>query len=189
MNTQDRLDSLVAEYNHAVRTVTEERTALKSVRIRLTDALTARDLLQKVAQSVQQIAHKRLASVVTRCLRVVFAEDAYTFRIDFYRKRGRTEAVLVLERNGMVLENPLEEAGGGVCEVAALALRLSLAVLSIPKKRLMFCLDEPLRALNGVKYQERIAGLLETLCEELGVQLLIVSDDDWLRVGKVVELS
>lgn len=183
----DQVEALRARHAHARARVKEEKTALKEAGAGLWDAEQARDLLQQVAQGVQQVAHARLASVVTRCLKAVFGDDGYDFQTDFVRKRGRTEAVLSFQREGLVVE-PATAAGGGAVDVAAFALRLACLLLATPRKRLLLCLDEPLRFVNGIEYQGRVAGLLEVLAEEFGVQLVLVSDDDWLQVGEVVRL-
>jgi hypothetical protein len=46
-----------------------------------------------------------------------------------------------------------------------------------------------MRFVNGEENQRRVAQMLLTLCKELGFQLVLVSDDDWLKVGKVIELG
>ena len=49
-------------------------------------------------------------------------------------------------------------------------------------------MDEPFKGVNGRVYQERTAKLVEALAEELDFQFIIVSDDDWLKIGKVITL-
>jgi len=183
-----QLDRLLADRDHAIRRVKEEKSRLEDAQERVADAQEAQRIVQEVAEQVQRQAHDRIASVVSRCLASVFGEDAYQFRIDFEQKRGRTEARLVFVRGDLVLEDPTGEGGGGQVDVAAFALRLACLVLSRPRKRLILFLDEPMRNVNGEVYQERVGQLLLTLAEEMGVQFIVVSDDDWLKVGKVIEL-
>jgi hypothetical protein len=183
-----KADLLSSELSHTHRTVEEEQGELETSEALLKDAIEARDLIQRVGQAVQQTAHDRIASVVTRCLKSVFGEDAYTFSIRFERKRGRTEAMLVLERDGLILEDPANEGGGGVVDVAAFALRVACLLLSRPRLRRLIVADEPMKNVNGEVYQSRVGEMLLTLGRELGVQMVIVSDDDWLKIGKVVEL-
>lgn len=47
---------------------------------------------------------------------------------------------------------------------------------------------ETIKHLNGEEYQARVGGMLEALAGEMGVQIVMVTDDDWLRIGKVVQL-
>lgn len=185
-----KLDKLLAEHAHARRVARDEETALAGARDKLDDALQAQKLGQGVAEFVQQTAHKRIASVVSRCLEAVFGDDAYQFRIDFRQARGKTEARLVFERDGLVLEDPLNEGGGGQIDVASLALRLVGIVLARPPMRRLLVLDEPMKHVNGEEYQARVGGMLKALAKEFGVQLILVSDDDWLKqIGTLIELD
>lgn len=143
-------------------------------------------IAQEVAQVVQQRAHHRLASVVTRCLRAVFGDDAYEFRIDFERKRGKTEARMFFIRDGLEVD-PLTAAGGGPVDVAAFALRLAALVLSRPIKRRILFLDEALRFLSR-EYWPAARGMIEAVAEEMGVQILLVTHQEGLVAGKIVRL-
>lgn len=180
------MDRHLADLDHATRKVEDESLTLEKARAYLTHVEGARALVQGVAKEVQEQAHARIAGVVSRCLETVF-DDPYTFHIRFDSKRGKTEARLLLERDGLILENPLREAGGGVVDVCALALRLACLVLSTPRRRRFLCLDEPLKFLS-VNYQPRVAELLMELAEEMDIQFLIVTHSKFLKLGKVIEL-
>lgn len=180
-----RLARLRAEYDHADRSVAEERAALKGLKAKIADLKAAQELAQRVAEAVQESAHQQIAAVVTRCLGAVFGEDAYEFRIRFERKRGKTEAKLLFARDGLEVD-PLSAAGGGVVDVAAFALRLACLVLSRPRKRLLLILDEPFKHLSK-DYRPQVRRLVETLAKEMGVQFIFVSHAPDLATGKVVE--
>ncbi len=182
-----KIDALQREHDHALLRVKEEKTALREALSRLHHAQEAQALLQSVARDVQQQAHTRVAEVVTRCLRAVGFD--YDFRIEFNKKRGRTEAQLQFVRGGLVIDDPTASSGGGAVDVAAFALRLSALMLSRPPRRKLLCLDEPCKNVNGEEFQSRVGALILKLAEELGVQFVIVSDDSWLRVGKVIDLG
>lgn len=182
-----KLDRLLAQYDQATTQVRQERHALKEAKERVETLLQAQQIVQTVAAAVQTSAHKQIASVVTRCLETVFGEE-YGFRIDFERKRGKTEAKLIILKEGLVLDDPLNECGGGVMDLAALALRLVSIVLARPAKRRLLALDEPFRNVNGSEYRAAVNALLPLLAKELNLQLIIATGNDWLRVGKMVEL-
>lgn len=182
-----KLDVSLSEYRHLERTVADETVSLERANKRYETALSAQKLTQVIAEGVQNQAHRQIASVVSRCLESVFQEDAYQFKIGFERKRGKTEANLLFARDGYEVE-PTDAAGGGAVDVAAFALRLACLVLARPKRRRLLILDEPLKHLNGAEYQDRVEEMIETLAKDLGVQFIIVSDDLWLRPGKVIEL-
>ena len=139
----------------------------------LASTLEAQTLAQQIAQQVQEKAHRQIASVVTRSLRAVFAEDPYEFIIQFERKRGRTEARMVFMREGKEVD-PMMAAGGGVVDVAAFALRLSCLMLSRPPLRRVLVLDEPMRFVSA-NLRHRVRKLLEMLSKEMNVQFIIVT--------------
>lgn len=183
-----KLDSLLGQYRHALIKVEEETALLKEAQGRVEDTLKAQKIIQEVAEAVQNKAHRQITSVVCRCLEAVFEEDAYEFQINFVQKRGKTEAQLLMIDKGVVLDDPLHQGGGGQCEVASFALRLACLLLEKPQRRRVLFLDEPFRNVNGDVYQERMGGMLLSLAKELNVQMVIVSDDSWMKVGKVVQL-
>lgn len=181
-----RLDKILLQYQAAKSAVRNERRELQQSESELDSAKTAQAVLQSVAELIQQEAHERISSVVTRCLEAVF-DEPYEFRILFEKKRGRTEAKLALARGDMILDNPLKQAGGGVVSLAAFALRLVCLILSRPMKRRLLVLDEPLVQISE-NYREGARVLLETLAEEMDCQIIMVTHSDTLMTGKVIEL-
>jgi DNA repair exonuclease SbcCD ATPase subunit len=151
-----------------------------------TAAAEATRVAQEIAAGIQQQAHVAIARIVSRCLSTVF-DEPYEFRIKFEQKRGKTEAELVFARDGHEVD-PLTASGGGVIDVAAFALRLASMLMSRPAVRRTMIMDEPYRFVSK-HYRGRIRGLLESLSAEMGVQFIIVTHFDDLRIGKVVEVE
>lgn len=187
------LDFLTKRVNETIvrarlgrRTLNTARRNARYAKEDAEDAREAQRIVQVVAQTVQKQAHAKLAGIVTRCLQAVFGPE-FEFKIEFDRKRGKTEAKLLITENGLEL-NPMDECCGGVIDVATFALRLACLLLQRPVRRRLLVLDEPMKNVNGQIYQDRVGQLMETLAEEMGVQFIIVTDDDWLKVGKVVQL-
>ncbi len=183
-----RLDRLAADYEHACRSVREERLSFRNARQQEKDALTAQQIVQEVAEATQKFAHSQIANVVSRCLEAVFDDEAYKFVIDFAKKRGKTEAVLTFVRDGMELTDPTEEAGLGQVDVAALALRLACLILSKPERRRLLVLDEPCK-WTSKNYRPAIGSLIVTLAKEFGIQFVIVTHAEELAVGHVIDLE
>ena len=150
------------------------------------DVTTAQELAQGVAQAVQQQAHDQIARVVSRCLETVF-EEPYEFHIHFERKRGRTEARLVFERDEIEVD-PMTASGGGVVDVASFALRLSCLVLNKPPLRRLLILDEPFRFLSE-GYRLRIREMMMSLAKEMKTQFIMVTHIHELRTGTVIEFD
>lgn len=184
-HTRKKLNKYLADYRHAKLNVREEKTNLEKAKNNVLYAEQAQEIVQKVAEAVQKKAHDRIASVVTRCLESVFGDDAYQFEILFEKKRGRTEAKLIFTKDGLVLDDPINESGGGAVDVAAFALRLSCLLLSIPKKRPLLVLDEPLKYLSA-DYRPTTSELLRELAKEMKFQFILVTHDEELKIGKTI---
>lgn len=135
---------------------------------------------------MQRQSHEAVAALVTRCLKAVFGEGAYEFRINFEQRRGRTEADIVFRRDGKDVD-PATASGGGVCDVTSFALRLACLLLSRPARRRLLVLDECFKHLSR-NHVQTVRELIETLAEELGIQVVMVTHDPNLACGKVVEL-
>lgn len=170
----------------AVAAVKSEGLVLKEAKIRLRQTMDAHSVITEVAKQVQQQAHAGIANVVSRCLAAVF-DDPYTFKVKFEKKRNRTEAKLVFVKGEHEL-TPLKASGGGVADVASFALRLACMALSRPRVRRVLILDEPFRFLNSIEYRERARQLLETLADEMDMQLIVVTGMSELESGTVVEI-
>lgn len=180
----------VAEIDSRIKqtavTVANEERFLKDAEGHLTRAQDAQEILQRVAQAVQQQAHNRISEVVSSCLRAVFPDDPYEFKIVFERKRGKTEANLRFTRRGLDVD-PLTASGGGVVDVASFALRVACLVLHRPRLSRLVVLDEPFKFVSA-DYRENVRGMLEELSQDLKLQIVMVSHIEELEAGKVIQL-
>lgn len=141
-------------------------------------------ITQKVAQMTQEELEYRISSIVTAALESVFPEP-YEFKVIFEIKRGKTEARLVFMDGENELD-PLTASGGGVVDVASFALRLSAYMITSPKPQPTLILDEPFRFVSE-EYQEKVADLLEELSEKMDVQFIIVTHENSLKRGNIIE--
>ena len=182
-----KADRLLGEYVLASRQVKQEKGSLQEATESVSAALEAQTIIQGVAKVTQERAHSRIAEVVSRCLQAVFGDEAYSFRVKFTEKRGKTEAELLLVKDGQEL-HPLKSTGGGIVDICSFALRLSALMLSTPKKRRFLAMDEPFRHLSR-QYRPAIRQLLQSLSRELSVQMILVTHADELRIGSVIELD
>jgi DNA repair exonuclease SbcCD ATPase subunit len=182
------VDASLSEYRHACRTVKEELAHRKQDRRDYQVALRAREVLQKLAKAVQEKAHQQISEVVTHAIRAGGWD--YDFKLIFEEKRGKTEARPVFVRDGHEV-SPTGAAGGGVVDVAALALRLAAVLLSTPKKRKLLVLDEPFKAVNGKSHRRKVARLLAQLPKQLNFQFVVASGLEWLveEGGKVIHVG
>jgi len=147
----------------------------------------AREAAMRVAEGLEQYVHGHIERVVTRCLQDVFEED-YKFKLTFVRKRGRTEAQFAIIHDGILLEEPKDETGGGVMDVAAFAVRVACLCLHTPPRRMLLVLDEPFKHV-ATENIPRIRNLILALSQELGVQFIIITHHSDLQVGQIIELG
>lgn len=182
---RQRVDARLASLHATRARVRAEREAFEVVEARIAALGEATALAQAVAARVQTHAHARIAEIVTKCLAIF--EEPYAFRIHFDRKRGRTEARLTFERDGVEVD-PLSASGGGCVDVAAFALRVACLVLARPALRRVLVLDEPFRFVSP-EYRGKVKKLLESLASDLGIQFVVVTHDNALRAGRVVRID
>lgn len=175
--------SLVLESSRMA--VRQEKEELRASRIKVRHTLQAQELIQLVAQAVQQKAHERLATVVSSCLAAVF-DDPYEFKIRFERKRGRTEAVLYFSRDGLEVD-PMTAAGGGMIDVAAFALRVACLILHRPKLRQVLILDEPFKFVSA-EYRSNVRDMLERMAGELKIQIIMITHIGEIATGKIIHI-
>lgn len=182
-----QVDRLTLQYQHARQAVKDEKEAVLLAREAVQTTAAAQEVVQLVAQQIQQEAHVQIARVVSRCLHTIF-EDPYEFKIEFDRKRGKTEARLIFIRDGAE-RDPTKAAGGGVVDCAAFALRLACLLLSRPKQRPLIVMDEPFKWVHPSVRRERVALMLQGLAEEMGVQFVMVTGIEELKSGKIIEVK
>ena len=187
IKARETVDNLLSDYRLAKKSCIDAHEKLIKAEDRLVYIEEAQQVAQCVAQQIQQRVHNEIAGVVSRCLEAIFYEDNYGFKILFDRKRGRTDAVLILTKDEHEIIDPLNYDSGAVCEIAALALRVSCLIMSKPHLRKLLILDEPFKALSA-QYYERVRLLLDGLSEDFGIQIIMVTHNPKLQTGKVIEL-
>ena len=185
--TRIKVDEILHTHRTNKSKLKDEQSALKQLRTQLTNIEEAQKIMQAVAQSLQQQAHEQIAKVVTQCLQTVFTDEDYGFKIRFDKKRGKTEAKLMLINKGNEVQDPLEEDSGGVLDVASFALRLAALMLAKPHHRKILIMDEPFKNIS-FEYRDNIRIMLESLSKDFGVQIIMVTHETGFRCGKVVRL-
>jgi len=183
---RDAVKQLAAELDHLEKVKEREEHAFEEAVGMLKTAQDAQEVLQLLAQAVQQQAHARISEVVSRCLTAVF-DDPYEFKIVFERKRGRTEAILRFVRGDLDVD-PLTASGGGMIDVAAFALRVACLMLARPRLSKVIVLDEPFKFVSA-QYRGNVRSMLEQLSEEMEMQIIMVTHIEELETGNTIEIS
>jgi ABC-type cobalamin/Fe3+-siderophores transport system ATPase subunit len=145
----------------------------KELSEKLDNLLKARSIVQIVAEQTQKKLEYHISNLVSMALASVFPEP-YIFQLRFVQKRNKTEAELIFSKNGNETDDILNTGGGGVADIASIALRISL--WSIKKTRPTLILDESLKFLHSPEYQEKASQMLKEVSSKLGLQIIMVSD-------------
>lgn len=133
----------------------------------------AQEIVRTVALRTQQQLEYHISSVVSNAQAAVF-DDPYQLKMEFEQRRGKTECDLWFERNGQK-HNPAY-SGVGAVDIAAFALRVASWSLS-RKTRPVFICDEPFRHIKGVEPNRRAIQMVKEMSNELGIQVIMVSDE------------
>lgn len=183
---QLRIDKLRSKIDFLERSIRSEKKQLIRWNKRVKRNVKAQQILQVVSQTIQQKAHHRISKVVSSCLQAVFGEEAYEFKIQFDRKRGKTEAKLLFVRDGLEVD-PITSSGGGMIDVAAFALRVVCLVLHRPRLRPLIVADEPMKNVSE-DYQDAVRTMMEKLSQDMGIQIVMVTHNSNLATGKIIEI-
>lgn len=186
MNDADRLSALdlklskcLFAYENALTQCKEYEQKKDQLTARAESALMAKELVLTTAKLTQLNIGQRIVELVGLALASVWASP-YEFKIEFVEKRGQTEAELYFLRDGHMLE-PMFNSGGGVLDIASLALRF--AIWSLNKTQGIFILDEPFRNLHSPELNEKASIMLNELAERLGIQIIMAAADDNIIYG------
>jgi len=155
--------------------IKEDKIAIKNIKKEMKTSKKAASIIRIVAQETQSQIEFHISELVTMALRNVFS-NPYTFHLDFVQKRNKTGCNFFFERNGHKI-NPLMEAGGGVVDVAAFALRVAVWALSKPTYRNTLIFDEPFKNINDKTRgtHQKIAELVKLLSDKLHLQFIIIT--------------
>jgi len=134
------------------------------------------EIVQVVAKLTQSELEIHISELVSLALEAVFPKP-YKLVLSFELRRNRSEADLLLEDEDGNRVSPIDSVGGGVVDVAALALRIALWSLKRPHSRNVIVLDEPLRFLS-VDLQTRASNMLQEISKKLKIQFIIVSHEE-----------
>jgi DNA repair exonuclease SbcCD ATPase subunit len=176
-------------------TLEEIRTATSKAqgsRLHLSEALASRELqiarsledtaafedvqrlIQETAKEVQESIRFHIQDLVQHALDAIFP-GTYKFLVEFTVSRGRTEARLLVEKGGNVMDDLMEDEGGTLVQIVAMALRIAVWTLAPTDNVLIF--DEPGNQVSA-QYKPVFAEIIRGLSQRLGVQILMVSHDD-----------
>ncbi len=137
----------------------------------------ARELLREIGLKTQQQLQYHISDITSLALSAVF-DDPYELKVSFEKRRNKTECDLLFVRNENEVD-PMESAGYGAVDVAALALRTASWSMKHPRSLPVIILDEPMKHLSADR-QPYASQMLKELSTKLGIQFIIVTHEDEL---------
>lgn len=159
---QNTLKEQLAEAEDRVVVIQKERQHLDNVQA----------LVQETAKETQETLKYHIEDLIQSALDACFP-GKYNFVMLFEIKRGKTEAMFRLNKDGELLD-PMESNGGGVADIISFALRLATWSISRTENVLVF--DEPFKFLS--KNLKPFAGqILSELSHKLDLQIIMVTHD------------
>ena len=87
---REQVDASVAAHTAATKVLQRARATVVETDDEFYAAQEAQQIVQAVAETIQEAAHDRIAGVVSRCLAAVF-DEPYEFRINFLHRYGQHE--------------------------------------------------------------------------------------------------
>lgn len=156
---------LQTQYDEQVAIMSKKKTELISIE-------KAQVFIQNVARATQEQLKFHVEDTVNLALDSLFP-DEYTFSIEFEVSRGKTEARLMFMKRGCEIDI-LKSAGGGVVDIASLALRI--AVWSLSRTEPVLILDEPIARIQPASLQSCAWDMIKQLSRRLKLQFIIISN-------------
>ena len=174
------LESLKAEIHRARVTRDLLKEAVDARAQRLKEAVerieaheAVQALIQDTATETQESMRLHLTSTVQHCLDAIFP-GTYTFKTEFEISRGKTSVSLSLEKDGYALEDLLNECGGTVVDIVAMALRVAVWTLNPTDNCIIG--DEVGKHVSD-EYKNIFWELIKGLSDTLGIQFICVTHD------------
>jgi len=138
----------------------------------------AREIIREVGLKTQQQLSYHISDITSLALEAV-SKDPYQLVVEFVQRRNKTECDLYFQRAGNCMR-PEDASGGGVMDVAALALRVASWSMQRPRSASVIILDEPFKFLHGEDNQRRAAIMVKELAKRLNLQFIIVTQESIL---------
>lgn len=148
------------------------RTEIRNLKKELFNHEKALAVVREVSIQTQQQLQYHISDITSMALESVFP-DPYEVKIDFVERRNSTECDIYFERDGVRVD-PLESSGYGAVDIAAFALRIASWSMSVPMKRNVIIMDEPMRFVSA-EYQEAASAMIKEVSDKLGIQFIIIS--------------
>lgn len=174
---RSRLDQLKGKKAHIEQSLQEAKEKLKTQMRGIKRHELALDTIRMAALATQQQLQYHISDVVSSALDTVF-DDPYEMVVEFVQRRNKTECDLFFKKGDLILD-PLSASGCGAVDIASFALRVASWTMRKPRSRNVIILDEPFKHLS-VDLLPQAGELLKKICDEMNVQIIMVTHSDEL---------
>ena len=181
-----KINVLKGKRESVTDSISKLKEALSAIESQIETITKAATITNKVANETQEQIQVKISSIVTLALNTAFNEN-YAFKIRFETKRGRPEALIMVEKDGNEIF-PMDEDSGGLVDIVSFSLRLSCLLLHTPVLRRTVIMDEPFRCPSKDMH-DKIGHLLQSLSEKLNIQFIIVTHEAGLTIGNTIDLG
>jgi len=170
MNLHEMKKNLMKLNNKKISTETQYGSLMEEIATKIeekNEIETAYGIIKKASSYCLVNLKEWLETVVNKTLAILFPKEDFKVNLEFKEIRGQASCEIKME-NGQ----SIYDIGGGALDVISLIIQIGLIKLQGENKLLIA--DEPLKHLSADK-QEVIGKLIEDLCNELGVQVILVT--------------
>lgn len=173
---RNKVNNFIAERNTTIIHAERLREKIKTNVQKLSDHDEARNLIQIAAEATQKQLEQNISSVVTLAIASIFENNPYEFKVDFTKRRNKTECDLLFVRNKKEMA-PLDSSGYGAADVASLALRVSYWLFNPTRPSILW--DEPFRQLSEDNHT-LTSDILKKISDEKKIQFIIATHQNEL---------
>jgi DNA repair exonuclease SbcCD ATPase subunit len=164
-NEKLRYDSFVSQLKYFKNSKQENEKKLETM-------LKAKSVLVEVQDITLRKYKEIIEGLVTMALNTVF-DRPYRFNLTFQKKREIVECHMTVQEGDQEPEYPKDDSGVGLIDMISFALRVVIWGLDRPRKRPIFYLDEPFKALGDGEDLRKATETLSKIAKDLGIQLII----------------
>ena len=170
---QKEYDKLLARQTLLLVDNKTRKNTVRRTRGEISAHIEARDTITKVIELTQYKIKKSIEKIVTLAIRSVFYRP-YTFHLTMKQIRNQIEYIPTVKEHGHV-RDPKADLGGGMMDVIAIAFRIVLWSIEVPRSRALLILDQPFPNCGSLIV--RAGAMAKELSQELKIQLLIITHE------------